>query len=191
MNAMINKKTLLPIVLVPTCILLIPAAAMVFKVEGWAWSPGDFIIFWLVLASAVAAYKFIVSKAPNSAYRFAAGLGVITGVVLVWINGAVGLIGSEDNPANVLYAGVLAVGLIGAAIARLQPLGMARALFATAIAQFLVPVVAVIVWRPDFSPGVMQVFTLNFFFVLMFAGSGLLFRHAGTESGNGRLPTVA
>jgi len=35
---------------------------------------------------------------------------------------------------------VLAIGLTAAALARLQPLGMAQALFVTAAAQFLVPV---------------------------------------------------
>ena len=46
---------------------------------------------------------------------------------------------------------MLAVGVTGAVIARLEPLGMARTLFTTALAQFLVPVVALILWRTDFS----------------------------------------
>lgn len=188
---MMNKKSLLPVVLVPSCILLIPAAAMLFKAEGWAWNPADFVVAWVFIAGAVAAYKFVASKAPNRAYRVAAGVAVATGLILLWVNGAVGLIGSEDNPANLMYAGVLAVGLIGAAIARFQPLGMARALFVTAVTQFLVPVIALILWRPDFSPGVAPVFGLNFGFVVMFAGSALLFRHAGSKSGGARVPTPA
>jgi hypothetical protein len=179
---MMNKKTLLPVLLVPSCILMIPAAAMLFKIEGWAWGAADFVIVWVVIASSVATYKFVAGKAPNRTYRIAAGGAVTTGVILMWINGAVGLIGSENNPANLMYGGVLAVGLIGAAIARLQPLGMARALFVTAVAQFLVPVIALMIWRPDFSPGVVQVFGLNFGFVLMFAGSSFLFRRAGSNS---------
>jgi hypothetical protein len=161
---------------------MIPAAAMLFKVEGWAWSPADFVVMWVLLAGAVGAYKLVASKAPNGVYRVAASIAVTTGLVLLWVNGAVGLIGSEDNPANLMYAGVLAIGLVGAALARLQPAGMARALLVTAAAQFLVPVIALIVWRPDFSPGVAQVFGLNFGFVLLFAGSALLFRHAGNKS---------
>lgn len=188
---MMNKKSLLPIVLVPSCVLLIPATAMLMNAEGWAWGPGDFVVIWLILAAAIAAYKFVASKAPNRAYRVATGVAVTTGVVLFWINGAVGLIGSEDNPANRLFAGVLVLGLAGAALARLQPLGMARALFVTAAAQFLVPVVALIVWRPDFSPGVVQVFVLNFCFVLLFATAGILFRHAATGSGSTHVPTPA
>ena len=46
-----------------------------------------------------------------------------------------------------MYFGVLAVGFIGAFIARFQPRGMARALFATAVAQALVPVIA-LSWVP-------------------------------------------
>ena len=55
--------------------------------------------------------------------------------MLVWINLAVGIIGSEDNPANLMYGGVLAVGVAGAVAARFRPGGMARALAATALAQ--------------------------------------------------------
>jgi hypothetical protein len=179
---MMNMKSLLPVLLVPSFILLIPAAAMLFKAEGWAWDFADFIIMWTLIAGAVLGYKFVASKAPSHAYRLAAGVAFATGLILVWINGAVGLIGSEDNPANLLYGGVLIIGVIGAVFARLEALGMARALFATALAQFLVPVVALIIWRPDFNPGVVQVFTLNFLFVLLFAGSAFLFRHAGTRS---------
>jgi hypothetical protein len=183
-----KKKSFLPIVLVPSCILMIPAAAMVFKAEGWAWNAADFVISWIAIASAVAAYQVVASKAPNRVYRFAVGLAVLTGLALLWVNGAVGLIGSENNPANLMYAGVLVIGLAGAAIARLRPLGMARALFVTAAAQFLVPVVALLFWRTDFRPGVVPVFGLNFGFVLMFAGSALLFRRAETPPGEGGAP---
>ena len=60
------------------------------------------------------------------------------------MNLAVGIIGTEDNPANLMYGGVLAVGIVGAIIARFQPHGMARALVATALAQALVAVIALI-----------------------------------------------
>ena len=43
-----------------------------------------------------------------------------------------------------MYFGVLAVGMAGALIARLRPRGMARALFATALAQALVAAIALI-----------------------------------------------
>lgn len=173
-----NSKSLLPVVLVPSCILLIPLAAMLFNVEGWAWDAADFIVMWFLIGGSIFAYQLVSRTSAHRAYRVAVGIAVVTGLLLIWINGAVGLIGSEDNPANLMYGGVLAIAAIGAGIARLKPAGMAWAMGVTALAQFLVPVVAVLIWRPDFSPGVVQVFGLNFFFVLLFAGSGLLFRHA-------------
>ena len=78
---------------------------------------------------------------------------------------------------------MLAVVSIGAMIARFQPQGMARALFATALAQTLVPMIALIVWRPslDDAPGIVGVFMLNAFFVMLFAVSALFFRRAARE----------
>jgi hypothetical protein len=85
-----------------------------------------------------------------------------------------------------MYAGVLAVGLIGAIITRLEPRGMARALFTMALAQALVPVIALFISRPTIRlepPGVTGVFVLNAIFVALWVGSALLFlRAARTEA---------
>jgi len=51
-----------------------------------------------------------------------------------------------------MHIGVLAVGIIGAIFARLRPLGMARVLLATAVAQMLVAMIAQIAgWSPCLS----------------------------------------
>ena len=71
----------------------------------------------------------------NTTYRFAVGVALMAAFLLVWINLAVGIIGESDELANLMYIGVLAVGIVGAIIARFQPHGMARALFAMAFAQ--------------------------------------------------------
>ena len=95
-----------------------------------------------------------------------------------------------------MYLGVLAVGFVGALIARFQPRGMALALFATAVAQMLVPVIALVIWKagwqdllidpnsphPPFDPGIAQVFGLNAVFAVMWVASAMLFRHAGDPS---------
>ena len=80
----------------------------------------------------------------SSAYRAAAGVALAAASILVWMNLAVGIIGTEDDPANSIYGGVLAVGIVGAIIARFQPQGTARALVATALAQALIAVIALI-----------------------------------------------
>jgi hypothetical protein len=76
---------------------------------------------------------------------------------------------------------VLAIGFFGAIIARFRPRGMSNTLFAAAIAQMIVPVIALIFWPADFAPGAVKVFVLNAGFAVMFAGSGLLFRQSSEE----------
>ena len=60
-------------------------------------------------------------------------------------------------------------------------LGMALTLFAAALTQMLVPVIALIIWPPpatSWAPGVFGVFALSAFFAMLFVGSALLFRRA-------------
>ena len=95
--------------------------------------------------------------------------------------GAVGIIGSDDNPANLMYAGVLTVGMIGAVIARFQSQGMAHALLATAFVQALVAVIAVIarLGLPGSPP--LEILGLTGFFVALWVGSAWLFRKAAAR----------
>jgi hypothetical protein len=112
----------------------------------------------------------------DAAYRSAAGLALVAAFLIVWLNVAAGLIGIEDDdPANLLYAGVLAIGLVGAILARFQPRGLARALFVTALAQAGVGAIAL---RLPNTAGPVQIVLLHGMFVAMFAGAGLLFRRA-------------
>jgi len=155
-------------------LLMIPLAAR------FPWSLGDFVVMGALLFGTGLAYVLISRRSEGIAYRAAVGLAAGTGFLLIWINLAVGIIGSEDNPANVLYAGVLLIGFLGAAISRFRPRAMSYVLFATAIAQLLVPVAALVFWRPslDEPPSLAGVFILNAFFAGLFALSGALFRRA-------------
>jgi hypothetical protein len=121
-------------------------------------------------------------KADNTAYRSAVGVALAAALILLWMMGAVGVIGVEGDRADLMYFGVLAVGIIGAIIARFQPLGMARALFATALAQALVAVIALIAGKHQ-SPisSVAEILGLNAIFVALFVTSAWLFRQAARE----------
>jgi hypothetical protein len=115
----------------------------------------------------------------NTANRFAVGLTLTAAFLIVWLNAAAGLIGIEDDdPANLLYVGVLAIGIIGAIIARLQPRGLARALFATALAQAVVGAIALKL--PNTASSV-QIVIVHGVFVALFAGAALLFRYAARK----------
>lgn len=163
-------------------ILVIPLAAMMFT-TGVNWSLPDFLVMAILLFGTGLTYVLITRISDNIAYRAAVGVAVVAGLLLIWMNLAVGIIGSEDNPANLLYAGVITVIITGARMARLRPQGMAVTMFLAALAQMLVPVIAVSIWRSamEESPGIRGVFILNAFFTAMFAVSGLLFRYAARK----------
>jgi hypothetical protein len=182
---MMRKKNVVRIAIVTAIILLVPLVAMQFTDEV-VWDLTDFVVAGALLFGAGLTYELVASKGATTAYRVAVGIAVATGLMLVWMNLAVGLIGSEDNPANLLYGAVLAVGIIGAIIARLRPHGMVRALFATALTQALVPVIALIIWKPQVNSaedfwGMVGVFGANTFFAILFIGSAGLFRRAARE----------
>jgi len=73
------------------------------------------------------------------------------------------------------------VGIVGATMAHFRPDGMARALFATALARALVLAGALIIRNPQvapWTPAVLRGFSLNAFLVMVFFGSAVLFRKA-------------
>ena len=179
-----QNKSIIRIALATAFILLLPLLAMQLTDEV-VWDLADFAVAWrrsLLLFGAGLTYELIARKAGHIAHRAAVGVAVAAALLLVWINLAVGIIGNEGNLANLMYIGVLAVGIIGALIARFQPHGMARALFATALAQMLVAVIALAarlgtsgpVWPRD-------VLIATGFFATLWLGSALLFRRASAS----------
>jgi hypothetical protein len=77
----------------------------------------------------------MVSRSGSIAFRAASGIAVLAAFLLVWTNLAVGMIGSEDNPYNLLFGGVLAIALVGSIAARFRAAGMAIATAAAGVAQ--------------------------------------------------------
>jgi hypothetical protein len=139
-----------------------------------AWDLADFAIFGAMLAGACGTYELAARMTGSGAYRAAVGVALAAAFILVWMNLAVGVIGTEDNPANLMYGGVLAVGIIGAVVARFRPHGMARALVATALAQASVAVIALI-------GGLGHALVLTGIFVALWLISAWLFRKAARE----------
>lgn len=118
------------------------------------------------------------TRINRTAYRSAIGVAIASAFILAWMSLGVGIIGQDGDPANLMYFGVLAVGTIGAIVARLKPRGMARALFATAIAQALVAAIALIAGLGLPWSGPAEILGLNGFFIALFAGSAWLFQRA-------------
>jgi hypothetical protein len=171
-------KSLTRLALATAGLLLIPLVAMQFTKEV-VWTLSDFVIAGVLLFGAGLTYVLVSRLGTNGAYRLGAGVAVAAGLLLVWGNLAVGFIGNEDNPANLLYGAVLAVAAVGAVVSRFRAAGMARAMFAAALTQVAVPLVAAAIWRPEVNQGMLYVLALNTIFAGIWAVSGWLFRRAG------------
>ncbi|TFH55376.1 MAG: hypothetical protein E4G90_11860 [Gemmatimonadales bacterium] len=157
--------------------MMLPLVAMQFS-EEVNWDGADFAIAGVLLFGTGLAYQLLARRMASIAYRAALGVALAAALLLVWVNGAVGIIGSERNDANLMYAGVLAAGVVGAIISRFQPRGMARALFAMALAQASVAAVGLIAGFGSPESGPLEIMALNGVFVALFLGSALLFRKA-------------
>ena len=157
---------------------LLPLAAMQFTDEV-NWDVFDFAVFGSMLIGAGVVCELAVWTTRSTAYRSAVGVAVVAAFLLVWINLAVGIIGSEHNPANLMYGGVLAIAIIGSVISRFKPSGMARALSATAVAQALVGITALAFGLGSQTPSVPQAIVLSTgFFTLLWLLSAFLFLKA-------------
>ena len=70
-------------------------------------------------------------------------LALVGMFLTIWANLAVGIVGSEGNPANMGFFAALLVGIAGSAIARFRANGMAIAMGATAASMAIAFAIAV------------------------------------------------
>jgi hypothetical protein len=165
-------------------LLLAPAIAMRFTHEV-QWTASDFIFAAVLLFGIGGAIEWVVRRTPDRAYRFGAGLALLAVLALVWINGAVGLIGSEREPANRMYAVVLAIGVVGAALARLQARGLSRTLVIMAAAQAIIGSVALAMrWGTSGPIWPFDVLGLTVGFSGLFLTAALLFGRSAANAGS-------
>ena len=162
-------------------LMLLPLLAMQVTDEV-NWDGSDFAFAAALILAAGLTFDFAARMTGNRAYRAAVGVALAAAFILVWMNLAVSVIGSEDNPANLMYVGVLAVCIVGALIARFEPEGMARALVATALAQAAVAVIALVFgWGSEGANWPQVIVVLNGFFAALWLISAWLFRKAARE----------
>lgn len=175
------SRSLLIVALVTVSILMVPLVAMQFTAEV-NWSPGDFIIMGLILFGTGISYVLLTRQAANVVYRIAAAAGLGATLLMVWANLAVGLIGSGPHLGNLMYLGVLAVGITGTVRSHLGARGMERSMYAMALSLILLAGIALAAGMhryPGSSAG--EVIGVNAFFAALFAISGVLFRYAALK----------
>lgn len=154
-------------------LLLTPLIAMQFTDEV-AWTRSDFVAFGAMLAVLCGGFELAARLSRNLGYHIAAGIALVTGFLMVWMNLAVGIIGNEENPANLMFGGVLAVGVVGALVSRFRARGLARTMVAMALALLVVAIVAQI--GGDF------IWPLAAIFSALWLGAAALFNAAARET---------
>lgn len=157
-------------------LLLVPLVAMQFT-DDVVWTLSDFVVAGMLLVGANGTYELVTRKADRPTYRVATGVAVVTGLLLVWVIGAVGLIGAEGDSFDLLFGGVLAVAFLCATIAGFRSPGMALAMVAAAVAQAVVVVIALVVGKQHAeASSVGEILGANGFFIVLWVWSALLFR---------------
>ena len=184
MTQLMQTKNYLRWVLITVAALAVPYLAMVFQIgvpdpgsgtEGVNWGPMDFALMGILILGSGLLFEYASSRGRSTAHRAAVGIAVVAGLGLIWVNLAVGMIGDEGNPANLMYVLVLAVALIGAAVSRFAPREASVWMFATAGAQAAVALIALVA-------GLGPTLLADAFFIAAWVASGLLFRQASMEA---------
>jgi hypothetical protein len=164
--------------IVATLMLLILLAMQFSDEIQW----NEAFAYGVILLAAGGAYElWRWLKTQIHVYRLAFGAGLFGLLLVGWANGAIGIIGSEDNPANLLFLAVFAVALSGSLVSRFMPRGMAGTMLAAALVQLSVPLFALFVWPAKTTwgeAGVIGVFVFNSFFSILFVVSAWLFFRA-------------
>jgi hypothetical protein len=119
----------------------------------------------------------MVGKSGRIAYRIGLAVALAASFLEVWINLAVGIVGSEDNPVNQGFFLVVATAWACAFTARLRAEGMARAMLAVAAVQAMLGVA--VATAPSTAPvepmGAIGVLALSGVFTALWLVSAALF----------------
>ena len=119
-------------------------------------------------------------KSPATYYRLAIGVAIGTALFLILAIGALGIIGDGGRPDRI-YLGVLGTLAIGSLVARFRPRGMTLALLATAFAQILVTVTALL-GDLHGNASVVDIIGINAMYAVLFGLSAWLFHRASDQT---------
>lgn len=156
-------------------LLALPAIAMRFTAEVH-WTPFDFLAAGVMLA--------LLGGVTELAFRIGRGAPGRAGVLLlgmacfltVWTNGAVGMIGSENEPVNLAFVAMAAIALLLGLATRFRPSAMRVLLGVIAAGQFAVGLAAT-----RLMPGHGVEWGVLAVFACLWAGTALLFHRAAAR----------
>lgn len=120
---------------------LLPIIAKQFTDEV-QWTTMDHL-FWFFLLGIPGLFVDIVSRmTTNWFYRGGVVIGLATSFVITWANLAVGIVGNEENPVNLIFFGVVAIAMLGSPLVGFKAARLRWVFYLAAAAQALTALVA-------------------------------------------------
>lgn len=143
-------------------------------VEGMLWDETDFIFAAVVIFGSALLVEIGLRLSHDIAYRAGVAIAVGATFLTVWSNAAVGIIGNEDNPLNLMYFAALAAIGLAVLASRFRAGALSKILFAMAAAQFAIAAIAQ--YHGHFT------WVIALFFAAIWATSGWLFAKASAAA---------
>ncbi len=146
----------------------------------------EFVLLGLFGLALFGLFCFLVTRFPgNRYYRYGIAVGMVTGFLLFWVNGAVGIIGSENNDANMMYLLVLLLAFLVSIAVGFRPAYLMWVMRGSAVAFVIIAVLALVfdvgvsgpVWPWD------VVWITGFFMALLLFAGWLFQQAAAIEAG--------
>ena len=152
------------------CLLMLPLVAMQFTTNV-RWTALDFLVMGALLLVVCGAFELTLRKANGLAYLLGAAAATLAGFMIVWSNLAVGIIGVQENPLNLIFFGAVATALVGAGASRLAAKGLAWSVTAAAVIHAAGCAAALLAGTP-------REFLLSLLMLAPWVLSSLMFRRA-------------
>lgn len=152
-------------------LLLAPLAAMRFAPNaGVNWTAADFLFAAAMFGTVGGLLELAVRASGDWSYRLGAALGLLTGLLLIWSDLAVGYIGDGGSAINTVFLAIPALALVAAALVRFRAEGMALIMLVAAAAHAITGAIG---YPADPVTG-----PITIVFTLLWLGSAALFRRA-------------
>jgi hypothetical protein len=165
-------KTMLRVAVGALAVWMVPLVASQFFAD-WHWGVGGFVRVYVLFFLTGMVMALVARRMGVWSYKAGVGLALVAGLALGWST----MVQTADSghPERLWYLSVLAVGVVGALLARLQARGLAGTLFAMAATLALIAVILPSGAPPDMAR---RMAIGHGVYVALFIASGLLFRRA-------------
>ncbi len=151
----------------------LPAIAMQFTSEV-DWTGSDFVFAAVLISALGIGAEIAVRVGRNVPHKVGIAIAALGGFLTVWINGAVGMIGSEDEATNLVFIALVGIAVVASLLVWFRPAAMRSIMAALSAGQFGVGIAAGL-WT---MPGHAVEWGVLGFFALIWGASAACFHVA-------------